>query len=168
MNNKNFLTVDFETASTRRNSACQVAVTIVNDGKIIETIDSLIKPPGNEYNRFNISIHKITPEKTRNSPTFDEWHNDIFIPKLKDINFSYMIAHNVGFDRSVYNNSLTSGHFDFNWFCTHQAFKKLGYEKTKLNILCDKFDIPLEHHNAKSDANATAHLYLEYLKIIEI
>ena len=68
----NFAAIDFETATGCRNSACSVAVTAVEDGKMKDVYYSLIQPPMNKYNYFNIQIHGITPNDTKNAPTFAE------------------------------------------------------------------------------------------------
>lgn len=182
-----FAVIDFETATHSRASVCQVSLVSVIDNKIVDVYDTLVKPPDNKYNPFHIGIHKIKPEMTINSPTFygifDELNyrinniRDYNNRKNNDTEFK-IVAHNAAFDRSVFKASLE--HYQLNdlmntelvmpnlWFCTHQEFKKLGYEKTKLNILCDKFGIPLKHHDAKSDTLATTQLMFELKKILHI
>jgi len=43
--------------------------------------------------------------------------------------------------------------------CTYKLLKK------RLNVLCEEFDIPLDHHDALSDARACAELYLRALRV---
>ena len=70
-----FVAIDFETATEK--SPCQIGMAVVKDGVIIKTINRLIKPLNNIYNPYTISVHHITPEKTRNQPEFPEVWNDI-------------------------------------------------------------------------------------------
>jgi len=42
--------------------------------------------------------------------------------------------------------------------CTLKLFKK------RLNLLCEEFGIPLDHHDALSDARACAALYLRHAR----
>jgi DNA polymerase III subunit epsilon len=70
-----FTAIDFETAHGKRWSICQVGLVRVENGVITDELSILVQPPDNFYwNRF-IDIHGITPEITRNAPTFDQiWH----------------------------------------------------------------------------------------------
>lgn len=170
--NNSYFTIDFETATPQRNSACQVAMNVTIDGEIVETFESFIKPPGNKFSSFNMQLTGITPKTTKDKPSFKDIYYDGIEPLLNKYDgLNLMVAHNTAFDKSVFvQSSITAGITpnEFNWFCTHQAFKKLGYEKTKLNILCEKFNIPLNHHDARSDTMATAKLYLEYLNLVTL
>lgn len=170
--NNSFFTIDFETSNSKRYSACQVAINVTIDGEIVEDFESYIRPPDNYFQSFTTQIHGITPNITRDKPTFKDIYFDNIVPLFERYDgLNFMVAHNSGFDKSVFLKTLEYYEVtpkNLNWFCTHQAFRKLGYEKTKLNILCDKFGIPLKHHDAKSDTEATSKLYLEYLKLIEI
>ena len=55
-----FTTIDFETATSNRNSACAVGIVTVENRIITEEYYTLIQPPNNEYNgSFKISTPKI-------------------------------------------------------------------------------------------------------------
>ena len=60
--------IDFETANRFRNSACQVGAVLVQDGRVVDTYMSLIRPPGN-FEAINIAVHGITASKVRSAPT---------------------------------------------------------------------------------------------------
>lgn len=180
-NNKlsNFVAIDYETSTSYRHSICQVAIVTVIGGKIVNKFSTNVRPPNNEYNQRNIAIHGIHPYHTKDSPSYDTVFLKHILPeiekvrKLNDFNVPYMVAHNAGFDRSVFNKSLE--YFKLNeigviehgsasvWACTHQLYVKKGFESTKLNILCKHFSIPLQHHNALSDTLACTYLYLRHL-----
>ena len=68
--NSNFIAIDFETATSNK-MACQIGITIVENGAIKDTIVRLIQPPNNKYDVGCIQVHHITPEQTSKSPTFD-------------------------------------------------------------------------------------------------
>ena len=59
----NFITLDFETATSARESPCEVGLTFVQDGKIEKTLSWLIKPiQYPHFESFNIGIHGIRPK----------------------------------------------------------------------------------------------------------
>ena len=67
-----FAAIDFETATSNRNSACAIGISIVDDSKVTFERAWLICPPNNKYHDFNISIHGIRPSDTATSPNFRE------------------------------------------------------------------------------------------------
>ena len=67
-----WVAIDVETASGRRASASAVGLVFVRQGQIAGTESFLIRPPGNAYSGFNISIHGIHPSMAQDSPTFGE------------------------------------------------------------------------------------------------
>lgn len=153
----NFTAIDFETAQGAGHSICQIGLVQVENAKIVSTINQLIQPPDNYYSYYNIKVHGITPEMTRNSPSFDDfWGN------LKPyIEGQKVVAHNASFDISCLKHTLA--YYDlavpcFEQQCTYRIFKK------KLSVLCEQYRIPLIHHDALSDAMACAKLYLIHLE----
>lgn len=183
-NKNNFVAIDYETATSFRHSICQVAIVTVIDGKIVNKFQSFVKPHNNEYNGRNIAIHGIHPYHTKNSPTYDLIFKNHILPEiekvrnLNEFTDPYMVAHNAGFDRSVFNKALEFYKLNeigiiehgsaTRWQCTHQLYRNKGFESTKLNILCNHFNIPLIHHNALSDTLACTYLYLKHLKELEM
>ena len=157
--NENIVAFDFETATSFYSSACSLGVAIINsNGEIVKTVYKLIKPPGNRYDSKNIDIHGITPDDTKNAPTFNEvWENDF---KEYFINAN-IAAHYAVFDINVLSSCLKTAHFSIppcNIYCTciaaKRAFKELANHK--LPTICDKLNISLNHHNALDDAIACA------------
>ena len=120
-------------------------------------MDILVQPPENYYWDNFTKIHGISSNDTRLSPTFNQvWH--LIEPYIKDQN---VIAHNgFGFDFSVLNKTLEYYNMptpDYNKFCTYKIFK------SNLANLCQEHKIPLNHHDALSDAKACAKLFLIHL-----
>ena len=153
----NFVAIDFETATYDR-MACQVGITIVREGKIVDTFEKLIQPPMNRYDESNIIVHHITPEMTRDAPTFDTvWEDisDLIVGKV-------VVAHNAAFDEDVLYKNLayygiqTKGMLPF--FCTLMLMGK------NLTDLCKMYGIDCsEHHDAANDSRCCAQLFLKYL-----
>lgn len=55
-----FVAFDVETATSKRNSLCQIGYALVQNLAIVDTGNFLVRPPGNEYEARNSVIHKIT------------------------------------------------------------------------------------------------------------
>ena len=155
---KTFTAIDFETAQGYRNSICQVGLVRVENGIINKELNFLVQPPNNYYWERFTAIHGISAQDTVESPTFDMvWqHIEPFITNQN------VVAHNgFGFDFPVLNKTLE--HYgletpEYNKICTYQIYKR------NLADLCQRQNIPLNHHDALSDAKACAELYLRKLK----
>lgn len=152
---KNFCSIDFETMTPKRTSACSVGLAKVRDGKVIETYHSFIKPIPDDSKRTNSIYNGITLEMVEDAPTFPEIWKEI-----KEMIDSFpLVAHNFEFDKSVLSKLLEYHKLDdpnnFEFQCT--------YALTDLNLelACQVYDVELKrHHNAKNDALACAELYL--------
>lgn len=152
-----FTAIDFETAQGYRWSICQVGIVRVENGIITKELDILVQPPNNYYWSNFTNIHGISAKDTYNAPTFNKiWH--LIAPFIENQN---VIAHNgFGFDFPVLNKTLEYyGMPEPNYykFCTYKIFK------SNLANLCQEHNIPLNHHDALSDARACAKLFLKYL-----
>ena len=100
----NFVAFDFETANAKRNSACSLALTVVQNNQIVDELYSLINPKTN-FDYRNIAIHGIKPQMVADSPDFSElWPHieSFFTPE------SLVVAHNAPFDCSVLTRTLDS------------------------------------------------------------
>ncbi len=156
-----FTAIDFETATGYRNSICQVGLVRVENGIITQEINLLVQPPDNYYwNRFT-DIHGIAARDTLNALTFDKiWHQ--IAHYIKDQN---VVAHNgFGFDFPVLDKTLL--HYgltipNYTKFCTYKIYR------SNLATLCEEHDIPLNHHDALSDAKACAELWFRSLNEIK-
>lgn len=156
--NGNFTAIDFETAvKFQRNTVCSVGIVVVRDMEIVERVTHLIKPPGNAYHQENIDLHGITPDKTIAAPAFTELY-----PVLKRyLDGQNVVAHNFTFDGGCIEACLADTGIplpNIKAYCT----KKI-YNGKPLRELCRLNGIPLDHHNALSDAEACARLMINYL-----
>jgi len=155
---ESFTAIDFETAQGYRWSICQVGLVRVENGIITNELNLLVQPPNNYYWDKFIDIHGIMPAQTVDAPTFDKiWH------KVEPfINGQTVVGHNgLAFDFPVLAKTLEYYGLqvpDYEKRCTYQIYRKA------LHVLCEIHNIPLNHHDALSDARACGELYLKYLK----
>lgn len=152
-----FTAIDFETAQGNRWSICQIGLVRVENGIITKELDILVQPPDNYYWYNFTKIHGISAKDTATSPTFDKiWHQ--IAPFIENQN---VIAHNgFGFDFPVLNKTLEYYNLstpEYNKYCTYKIYK------SNLAALCQQYNIPLNHHDALSDARACATLFLHHL-----
>ena len=152
-----FTAIDFETAQPARSSICQIGLVRVQQGQVVEQLSLLVQPPENSYSYWNTNVHGLTEDDTMNAPYFDAvW------PQIRGyIEGCTLVAHNGAFDFSCLRKTLDfygMAEPSYEPQCTYKIYKK------KLNVLCDEHAIPLNHHDALSDARACAELYLRHLR----
>lgn len=161
-----FITIDFETATSQRDSPCEIGLTFVEGGQIIETKSWLIKPMNNNFDYFNTLIHGIRPEHVADKPEFNELWDEIK-PLIEN---KFLIAHNAGFDISVLRRTLETYRLPFptlNYSCSYIFSKKVwqGLPAYDLKTLCKINEIDFKHHRAGADSEATAKLTLKAFEI---
>ena len=154
-----FVAIDFETATTRRDSACAVGLAAGCNGRVVLARTYLVRPPTAQFTFTD--LHGLDWEDVHDAPTFAElwptlraWIDDA----------AFVAAHNAPFDRSVlhaccarYRLRLTRTPFT----CTVQlARAQWGIRPTKLPDVCRRLRIPLRHHDAGADALACARIVL--------
>ena len=158
-----FAAIDFETADRQRDSACAVGTVLVEKGRLTDRYYRLIRPP---RKRFEFTyVHGLTWTDVRDSPTFGEvW------PELCDFmdGAEFLVAHNAPFDRGVLHRCCEEANVvppTHEFRCTMQmALTRLGLPSGKLSEVCHRLGIPLDHHNALSDAEACARIALKSLQ----
>lgn len=157
----NFMAIDFETASSRPDSACSVAVVEVKDGKIMDSYYTLIRPPQMYFHPINIQIHGIRPGDVRDKPSFAGiW------PELKKrLEGRIVVAHNAQFDMRVLRASLDTAGLTAPRFlhcCTVSLSRRAWPElkNHKLDTVGDYLHIEFQHHNALADARTCAEIPL--------
>lgn len=163
MQGLNFIAIDFETATGRRASICEAGICVVRDGEVVETRSWLVRPENNFCNRFNISIHGITPRDTFDAPEFPEVWTEIS-EYLKEC--PVLVAHNAAFDMSCIRQSLELYGLekpDVNYYCSLTIARRIyNMYHNSLDYLCGRFGIPCDnHHRAGDDAEMCARLFLQ-------
>lgn len=171
-----FAAIDFETATSSRNSACALGAVFFEVDEVErvwrfgDVFYELIRPPGNVFDFWNVDIHGITPEMTENAETFDSvWRR---FENLLDGHT--LVAHNASFDMSVVRNSADFHSYEpapFNYLCTYRlakaAFPTLF--SYRLDVLSEHFGLDLEeHHHAGWDALASAQLAVKICEAAEV
>lgn len=159
----NFVAIDFETADNGRDSACSVALVVVKAGRVVDSISRLIRPPRPRV--MFTEIHGLTWADVKDSPDFKAvW------PDLADAvaGADFLAAHNAAFDRRVLEGCCaTYGLPDpaKPFLCTVQVARDVwNLRPTKLPDVCRYLALPLNHHDALSDATACANIVLATLQ----
>jgi DNA polymerase-3 subunit epsilon len=147
--------IDFETAEYAAESACAVALVAVVDGKISAKKSALIRPPRSKF--VFSRIHGITWDDVKNGPDFDEvWAAFGHVHADAD----FFVAHNASFDKRVLDACLTRARkkkSSVPFACTMKvARRQWDIRPTSLPHVCSKLKISLKHHDAESDALASA------------
>ena len=159
-----FTAIDFETANQARHSACAIALVRVRKGRIVERFSTLIKPPPGDF--MFTYIHGITPHAVRNAKTFQQlWPQ---IQKFCDA-APLLAAHNVSFDRGVLMSCCDYYGIEpapYTFTCTVKLSRSVWphLPRHTLDAVCRHLKIPLNHHQAESDAEACAKILLHAVK----
>lgn len=162
----NFVAIDLETATSARSSICQIGITEVINGELQTPKSWLVQPEGNVYDSMNIFIHGITPEDTKNSPSFPEVWKDV-LPYLQG---KIVVAHNTSFDMYALRDAFDKYGIDyptFDYFCTLRIARYIvkGCYSYSLDIVLNYLGIEFEHHHrADSDSMGCAKLLLKCLE----
>lgn len=162
---RTYVVFDVETPNSANDRISAIGVTVVEDGIITEDFYSLVNPQ-TYFDGFNIRLTGITPEMTRTQPCFEElW------PRLEALfERGLIIAHNAPFDMGVLAKCLRAyGIFwrpRVGYACTCRMGRACypGLENHRLNTLCYRAGVELNHHNAGSDSRAAAELLINYME----
>ena len=157
-----FAAIDFETADHGRDSACSVGAVLVRDGRIAEKYHQLIRPPRRTF--VFTYIHGLAWKDVRDSPVFADMWPDL-LAFVEDARF--LVAHNAAFDRGVLNACCAAANIEpprQSFRCTvKMARKAWNLPSARLPVVCEHLGIPLDHHDALSDAEACARIAIEAL-----
>lgn len=158
-----FAAIDFETASYSRDSACALSLVLVEGLKVRDQKTILIRPPQREF--IFTYLHGISWEDVSEMPDFGGWWPEIS-SRLQGVDF--IAAHNASFDRGVMAaccQTFSVAPPGNPYVCTVQLARKLwNVFPTKLPHVCSYLNIPLNHHDAASDALACAKIVISALK----
>lgn len=157
-----FITIDFETANEKRNSACSIGIAAVKGLKVVETYHSLIRPEPCEFRDINTHIHGITAEMVENEKTLAELLPEIshyFTPNIP------VVAHNAEFDISVFKESCTAKLPGFFYADSMDIVKPYISGSRKLEKCAAELGVCVEcHHDAADDARVCAEICIEALQ----
>ena len=158
-----FTAIDFETADHGRDSACSVGLVRVESGRIVRSEHHLIRPPRRTF--IFTEIHGIRWADVQDAPTFKQlW------PKINSFfkGAGFLAAHNASFDKGVLNACCAQAGLDLPeqpFQCTVKLARNvLKISPANLSHVCHHLSIPLNHHNALSDAEACAKIMITVLE----
>lgn len=150
-----FVAMDFETANRSPRSAVAMALTRVVGGVIERRVATLLRPPTRSFSLKR--IHGINAADVADAPDFAAaW------PRAKGLldGARFIAAHHAAFDQGVLGSCCQYARLSaprLRFLCT-VALARQVWEifPTKLPDVCRYLAIPLQHHNAASDADACA------------
>ena len=151
--------IDFETSGYEAGSACAIGLVRLEAGRVADRFSTLLRPPSSRV--LFTEIHGLTWAMLREAPVFaDIWPRvHAFLEGAR-----WLLAHNAGFDRRVLYACCKAAGVDrppMPFLCTLKgARRSLPLPSRRLNSVCEYFGIPLRHHDAASDAEACAHVYM--------
>ncbi len=143
----------------------------IRDGKIVETYESLFRPPAphNWFSEQNIRVHGITPEMIETAPTWSEALDEM----LNFISGDVLVAHNASFDMGVLASSaaeISRELPEIRYSCSLAiARKTYNLESYRLNAVAyavghEEFN----HHDALADSDACARIIIHAAKRHEV
>ena len=159
-----FIVFDVETPNRYNNRMSAIGIDVIEEGVIVNEYYSLVNPE-QPFDYFNTRLTGISEETVAGAPTFPELWGEIE-PLMSS---GLLVAHNAMFDMNVLKKCLCD--YQINWkpyvryTCTVQLGRRLQPGVShKLNDVCDRLGICLNHHQANSDSRACAEILLRYLQ----
>ncbi len=161
---RRYVAFDVETPNHYNNRMSAIGISVVEDGRVTDSFYSLVDPE-QPFDYFNTKLTGINEETVFDAPSFPElW------PRIEPLLSSgLLVAHNASFDMGVLRKCLES--YEIEWkpyaraVCTVIMGRSLlpGISH-KLNDLCERFGIELDHHRADSDSRACAEILIRYME----
>lgn len=156
-----FVAIDFETANSRADSACQFAVVVIEGGTIAHEASWLVRPPRLYFSPQNIAVHGILPEHVKDQPNFSQvWDECRTILEGR-----ILVAHNARFDLGVLTSTLAA--YDIavpriDFACTRLIAQRCwpGHHGYGLAAIAERFGIRFQHHDALEDSRTCAEIAL--------
>jgi len=154
-----FTAIDFETANSHPSSACAVGMVRVRDGRVVDRVEWLIRPPRAHaaFLPFNIKIHGITAEMVVDARDWAEQLEDL----RGFIGDDVTVAHNASFDMGVIRAACAETITPtprLRYLCSVQVSRKT-YElpSHRLPLAAEAAGFgDFAHHDALADAEACA------------
>lgn len=168
MTGPSFVAVDVETANRSWGSICAIGLSVVRDGRLVESHDWRCRPPAgmDRFDPFNIRIHGITAAEVARAPSFA----DRFADLVEVTGGLPLVAHNATFDITALRKAGAAEDVDFPVFaygCTVAFARKdlPALPNHKLPTVSAALQVELRrHHDASADADAAALIALELMR----
>ena len=160
-----YIAFDVETPNGANDRMSAIGVTVVENGVVVGTWDTLVTPE-TWFDRFNIRLTGITPERAAGGPAFPALWREL-APVFES---GVLAAHNAPFDLAVLARCLKA--YGIRWrplvpyVCTCQLSRRLlpQLPDHKLSTLCAYLGLELDHHRAGSDSLACGEILARHLR----
>lgn len=159
-----YIVFDVETPNARCDRISAIGIAVVEDG-VLERSYAFLVNPETCFERFNIALTGITPEMVRDAPSFPAlWRR---IHRLMES--GVLAAHNAPFDMRVLARCVKAYGLPappiMRYACTCRMARAFlpEMENHRLDTLCARLRIPLQHHRAESDALACAGILTRFM-----
>ena len=153
---KSFLSIDFEyLVRGRYDTPCAVGLVRVLDGVIVEKYYTLIRPIDGQELPLAPN-NGITWKMVEHAPTFNQVY-PIIVSMADSLT---LVSHNFTTERKVLEDSCALHGLEQVLFLDNHCDTCLMSGRKKLEECCKQYNIPLTAHNALSDAEACAHLFM--------
>lgn len=165
-----FVVVDIETTGSipGKHAITEIGAVKVQQGRILERFESLVNPE-QAIPHFIQQLTGITPDMVGRAPVIAE-----VMPRFQDfLGDAVFVAHHVPFDFRFLNRAaqiLRGSELDNPQLCTCRLARKLlpNLKRKGLDAVSRHFNITIPHrHRALGDAEATALILIEFLKMLE-
>ncbi|MGX1810366.1 exonuclease domain-containing protein [Nocardia sp. NPDC055321] len=163
MGGLSFAAIDVETANSARGSICAVGVSVVRDGRRVDTRSWLCRPPRavDFFNHHNIRVHGITADMVADLPGFAQRWPEV----AAMVDGLPLVAHNASFDSGALSEACSRSGIDmpaWEFSCSlAMARRHLDLESYRLPDVAAALDIGVfTHHEAGADAMAAADIVL--------
>ena len=159
-----YIVIDVETPNRENTRISAIGITVIENGAIIDHFFSYVDPE-QQFDPFNVELTGIDEYTVSGAPTFPRlWE------KIRPIMESgTIVAHNAQFDLGVIRSCLRD--YGIRWkprtqaICTVLIGRKILPDIShKLNNMCAYYGICLNHHQADSDSQACAEIFLRYIQ----
>lgn len=157
-----FNSIDVETANFDRSSICQIGITCVREGVIVDQWETLVDPE-EWFDEFNVSIHGIDRKMVRGAPKFPEIRDKL----CSMLQGSILVSH-TSFDRNAIREAMEKydlERFQVSWADSAKIVRRTWPEKYSkrgygLKNVAKDLGIEFKHHNALEDSRAAAEIVI--------
>ncbi len=163
----NFVVIDVETTGlTRVDRICEIGMTKIMKGKIVEKFETLINP---DIRIINTIFHGIEDWMVEEAPVFE----DIAWQVAEFIQGAVLIAHNAPFDMRFMRYEFQRLSTDLSHYalCTLKLARRLhpDFQHYNLDYLLGKYQLVNEWpHRAGADADCEARMFLQMKRRLEM
>lgn len=150
-----FIALDVETANPDLASICQIGVVAFSNWRVCSSFKTYIDPE-DFFDGFNVSVHGITSDMIKGSPTFGS-----FIAILRPFLANQIVVHHTAFDRASLDRAAQKYNqpgLSCRWLDSARVARRTWEECRQsgygLSALASRFKIEFNNHDALEDARA--------------